>query len=85
MAMLPNYSCWYDRGGGLLEVQRRYDLNTTNVVELAYRYPYVLCQNVSLIVGNVYQLNFTVFNQQSMAVSEIRLLINDELVFITPL
>lgn len=81
VGVLPNYSCWYDRAGGVIEVQRKVNLNTTNVAELAYYYPYVLCQNVSLEVDQEYQLNFTVFNQQSMETSEIRVLINNESAF----
>lgn len=47
VGVLPNYSCWYDRGGGVLEVQNKLNPDTTKVVELTYYYPYVLCQNVS--------------------------------------
>ena len=64
-----NYSCWYDRNREVVEIQRRPNLYTTKMVELAYSYPYVLCQNISLVVGNVYQLNFTVFNQLNMTTS----------------
>ena len=74
--LLPNYNCWYDRGGGIIEFQTRVNMNTTNVADLSTNYPYVLCQNVSLVVGEEYQLNFTVFNQLIMKISEILLLIN---------
>ena len=76
VGILPDYSCWYDRGGGPLEVQKKVNMNTSKIAELSYRYPYVLCQNVSLTVGQGYQLNFTVFNPALIEISEILVLIN---------
>ena len=60
----------------MLEIQERVNTNTTNVCELTYDYPYILCQNASLVVGKEYQLNFTVFNQWAMRMSEIHLFLN---------
>ena len=81
VGVLPNYSCWYDRGGGVLEIQNKLNPDTTKVADLAYYYPYVLCQNVSLAIGSMYWLNFTVFNPQNMTTSEIHVLLNSQIIF----
>ena len=78
----PNYSCWYERSGGQFEVQKRFGTTMTNVVELAYNSRNVLCQNVStLVIGNMYQLNFSVYNHFSMYFSEIIVFLNNQLAF----
>ena len=68
----------------MLEVQKKLVTTTeTKVVELAYYSPNVLCQNVTtLVIGSMYQLNFTVYNNRfNMYTSEVRVLINNKAAF----
>lgn len=58
-----NYSCWYNSIGEVIEVNIIGFL-TSSLAELAHNYKYILCQNVQLISGTHYQLNFSVYNQQ---------------------
>ena len=58
-----NYSCWYNSIGEVIEVNTIGFL-TSSMVELAHDYPYILCQNILLVSGTHYQLNFSVYNQQ---------------------
>ena len=63
-------------------MQKRVNSTRTKVVGLALLTPNILCQNVTtLIVGNMYQLNFTVFNHLTMFTSEITVLINNNAAF----
>jgi hypothetical protein len=49
-AFLPsNYTCWYNSIGGPYEVKMQADPPITNFIELAHDYPYILCQNLTLI------------------------------------
>ena len=53
----------------------------TKIVDLAYNSRNILCQNVTtLVIGNMYQLNFTVYNSL-MNTSEIRVLVNNKSAF----
>lgn len=77
-----NYSCWYERSGGVFEVQKKFGSTTTKVMELAVSSPNVVCQNVTtLVVGNMYQLNFSVLNGVRMNFSEVKVLLNSQLTF----
>ena len=65
-----DYSCWYERSGGSFEVQKKNGGTMTKVLELAFKYPNILCQNVpSLDIGKMYRLNFTVYNTVGMTIS----------------
>lgn len=80
--LASNYSCWYERSGIQIEVQKMFGINTTKVLELAYNFPNVVCQNVTtLVVGQMYRLNFSVYNHLTMVISEILLLVNNQSVF----
>lgn len=73
----PNYSCWYERSGGVFEVQKQFGSTMTKVMELAASSPNVVCQNVTtLVIGNMYQLNFSVYNRGGMYFSEIKVHLN---------
>lgn len=65
-----NYSCWYERSGGYFEVQKKNGSTMTKIAELAFTSPNILCQNVTtLVIGNMYRLNFTVYNTAGMNIS----------------
>ena len=81
-SVLPNYTCWYERSGAEFEVQKRFGTSMTKVAELALNSPNVLCQNVTaLVIGSLYQLNFSIYNHFNMYFSEIMVLVNGQSAF----
>lgn len=80
MYLTSNYSCWYNSIGGPVEVKILGPL-TSSIVELSHDFPYILCQDVLLVAGRQYWLNFSVYNQPLVMTSKIILKVNGNSVF----
>ena len=50
-----NYSCWYAQDGGNMEIKTTVFPELTTICDLVHTSKYILCQNVTLEVGKLYE------------------------------
>jgi hypothetical protein len=54
---------------------------STAIAELSHDYPYVLCQDLHLLVNNTYNLTFDIFHYVEVLRSTVFVVLNNEFVF----
>lgn len=55
-------SYWYDKALGSIQIKQITSKNTTLGVDLSNTAPMTLCQNVSLTVGDTYNLTYGIYS-----------------------
>ena len=54
-----NLTCWYNLNYGIIEIKRLALPVSSQAAELTTTLPYTLCQDVTLVLGNKYRLNYS--------------------------